>query len=316
MPSPSVIPNPKFNADAAAKELRDAMKGIGTDEGKIIKTLAHHSNAQRQEIAAKFALAYGKSLIDDLKNELGGKLEDVVLAVMATPADYAAQCLRKAMKGAGTDEEVLIEILISSSNKEIEAIKESYTKQFKRDLVADVKSETSGRFERILFSCLQGTRDESGKIDRAKAATDAHALFEAGTAHWGTDESEFNRVLLTNSRAQLKVICEEYSKINEEDLDRSIKKEMSGTAQKAFRAIVGTARDAPAYFAARLYEAMEGAGTNDFDLIRIVVTRSEIDMNDIKHAFYNMYAKTLEQFISGDCSGDYKKMLLALIGAQ
>lgn len=57
------------------------------------------------------------------------------------------------------------------------------------------------------FFRSQGTRDESGKIDRAKAATDAHALFEAGTAQWGTDESEFNRVLLTNSRAQLKGGC-------------------------------------------------------------------------------------------------------------
>ena len=46
---------------------------------------------------------------------------------------------------------------------------------------------------------------------------------------------------------------------------------------------------------------------------RIVVSRSEIDLGDIKNAFQEKFGKTLEDFIAGDTSGDYKKVLLSLV---
>jgi annexin A7/11 len=59
---------------------------------------------------------------------------------------------------------------------------------------------------------------------------------------------------------------------------------------------------------------MAGFGTYDRDLIRLVVTRCEVDMADIKEEFNKKYGKTLKSFIKGDTSGDYKHALYALIG--
>ncbi|XP_046686825.1 annexin B9-like [Homalodisca vitripennis] len=53
---------------------------------------------------------------------------------------------------------------------------------------------------------------------------------------------------------------------------------------------------------------MAGVGTKDKTLIRIIVSRSEIDLGDIKRAFEEKYGKPLETYITGDTSGDYKKV--------
>lgn len=58
---------------------------------------------------------------------------------------------------------------------------------------------------------------------------------------------------------------------------------------------------------------MSGAGTNDRALIRLIVTRCEVDMEDIKREFSAKYGKSLESFIKDDTSGDYKKLLIALV---
>ena len=58
----------------------------------------------------------------------------------------------------------------------------------------------------------------------------------------------------------------------------------------------------------------QGLGTDDATLIRIVVTRSEVDMVEVKQSFLTNYHKTLAKMIQDDCSGDYKRMLVAIVG--
>lgn len=73
------------------------MKGIGTDEKAIIQVIGHTSNKQRQEILIMFKTMYGKDLISDLKSELSGDLEELILALFGSAGCYDAWCLNKAI---------------------------------------------------------------------------------------------------------------------------------------------------------------------------------------------------------------------------
>ena len=53
-----------------------------------------------------------------------------------------------AMRGPGTDEETLIELLCTRTNAGIEAIKEAYSETHGRDLESDIESETRGDFKK------------------------------------------------------------------------------------------------------------------------------------------------------------------------
>ncbi|XP_062586906.1 annexin A4-like [Saccostrea cucullata] len=302
-----------FNAESDANILKKAMKGLGTDEESIINILGHRSNAQRQEIKKVYHTLFGKALVKELKSELGGNFENVILALMVPPAEYDADELKRAMKGIGTDEDRLIEILCSRTNDELRAINRAYESKYKTVLEKDIKSETSGDFKRLLVSLLTCGRQENNNIDLQKAETDAKRLYEAGENMWGTDEAVFNSILVLQSYPQLRAVFDMYSNIAKKDIEDSIKSEMSGDLKAGMLAVVRIVKNKAAFFAKKLYDSMKGLGTDDDDLIRIIVSRSEKDMDEIKKEFQRLYGKTLEDFIKGDTSGDYKNILLALI---
>lgn len=59
---------------------------------------------------------------------------------------------------------------------------------------------------------------------------------------------------------------------------------------------------------------MDGAGTDDLTLIRIIVTRSESDLQHVKKEFERLYDRTLLSAVKSETSGDYKRALCAIIG--
>lgn len=307
---------PDFNPSSDAEVLYNAMKGLGSDKETILELITSRSNAQRQEICAAYKSQYGKDLIGDLKYELTGKLERLIVGLMRPTAYHDAKEIKDAIEGIGTDEKCLIEILASRNNKQIHDLVNAYKDAYGRDLEADIVSDTSGHFKKMLVVLLQGTREEDDVVSEDLVEQDAQDLFDAGEVQWGTDEAKFITILGNRSVTHLQMVFDKYEKIANKEIEDSIRGELSGDFEKLMLAVVQCIRSVPMYFAKRLFKAMKGLGTADNTLIRIMVSRAEIDMLDIREFFRLSYEKSLYNMIKDDTSGEYKRSLLKLCGGD
>lgn len=309
----TVTPLANFDPDKDAEILRKAMKGAGTDETAIIHVLSNRTNQQRQKISEAFFNKNKKDLLEELKSEVSGNLKSTIVALMTKPTEYDAQSCNKAIAGVGTDEDTLVEILSTRSYEERQDIAEAYKKLYEKNLVDDIKGDTSGAFGKLLLTLMTTTRDPSIKMNAATAKEDAKSLHEAGVKKFGTDKGTFNTIFATRSFPHLREVFKEYQTLSKHSMEEDIKKEMSGEYERAFLDLITMVKDLGLYFAKRIEQAVKGVGTKDHQLIRIVVTRCEKDMVQIKEAYRKHFDKTLQSAIEDDTSGDYKKALLALI---
>ena len=295
-----------------AEQLRKAMEGFGTDENALIKIVANRTNAQRQKIKADYKATYGRDLIEDLKKELHGKFEDAMVALFLDPIEYDAESLRKSMKGAGTDEDTLIEIIASRPPPILKHIVDKYEQLYNRKLEEDIHKETSGTLRNLLISLVQCRRSVNPHPDQAQCDKIAKEIFEAGEAKLGTDESVFNKYFASLSPAELVAVAQAYHKQTGHTILQAIDKEFHSASKKAFRTIVYACISPSEYFATRVQDAIKGFGTNDKLLIRILITRDEIDMPAIKQYYKQLYGKDMVEAVKSDISGDYRNLMVEL----
>ena len=299
-------------AQADAEALRKAMKGFGTDEAALIKICANRNNTQRQQIKQAYKALYGRDLITDLKSELHGKFEDAMVALFADPIEYDADELRAAMKGVGTNEDTLIEIIASRTPQVLNAVKQRYQEKYKRNLEDDVRKETSGTLQKLLISLLQCRRNVNPRPDPNQCAAIAQEIYTAGEKKLGTDESTFNKYFCTLSPHELACVSQQYHKLTGHTILQAIDKEFHGDSKKALRTIVYATLSPSEYFATRVNDAIKGWGTKDHLLIRILISRDEIDMPMIKQYYKQLYGKDMVQAVKSDISGDYQKLMVEL----
>uniref|UniRef100_A0A3Q3K738 Annexin n=1 Tax=Monopterus albus TaxID=43700 RepID=A0A3Q3K738_MONAL len=291
----TVPPYPNFNASNDAAVLKSAIESKGVDEDVINAVLVKRNNEQRQKIKAVYEANAGKKLEVALKKALKSDHEDICLALLMPPAYYDAFLFRKATKGVGTKEDVLVEILATRTNQEICEIKKVFKEEYKEELEDVIKNETSGDFNKALLAMLQANKDESNVVDMAQAKKDAEALFEAGENTKGTNVSTFIDILTTRSGPQL----------------------AQSECSKCVNAscVVKCAWNTPAFFAEKLHLAIKGLGTNEATLTRVLVSRSEVDLKKIVEEYRAMYGTSLQEHIVKDTSAYYQKILIGLCGA-
>ena len=302
-----------FNPIEDAKAIREAIskpKNMAT----LIQIVAHRSNNQRQQISTTYYDTYKTSLKDDLKKELSGNFKEAVIALFCTPVEYDCIQLHKAMKGLGTNEDTLIEILATRSNERIKEIIQLYSQIIQRDLLKDIQSDTSGFFREVLKKLLEASRSNNPYPDESESEKCAREIYNSIKGKKEDLQNTFIYIFTKKSREELASISKIYFTWYSKTLLQVVEELFSGDSKRVLKAIIYALLSPSEYFAYRINKAVKGLGTNDTILIRVLVSRDEIDIERIKRYYKQLYKIDLYKAIEKDTSGDYRNLLLELIG--
>ncbi|CAN1224720.1 Annexin D6 [Linum perenne] len=240
--------------------------------------------------------------------------EDAEELNKAFRAERDAYLAHEAAKKFSTNYLIVMEIACSRSSDDLFKIRQAYHARYKKSLEEDVMDQAKGEFRKLLAPLMTAFRyDEGIQADLSLAKSEAKILHDKISAKAYCDD-EIVRILSTRSKPQLNATFNQYNDAFGSTITKHLKTDPKDEYLKLLRAAIKCLTYPEKYFEKVLRLSMKGFGTDEDSLTRGVVTRAEVDMQRIKEEYLRRNSVTLESAISGDTSGDYAKMLLALIG--
>jgi annexin A7/11 len=257
-----------------------------------------------------------RNLITDLEKETSGYFAKGLVEIARGPLVSDCYNLMEAMKGLGTKEVILDDILIGRSNADMNAIKEKYQQLFHRTLEADLKSDLSAATEQMYMMIIAGRRAEDSHPVNPQEIEQAVTQLQAGMGGFaGKNTAQICQILTSKNDAQIKAIAQLYQQRYQKSLDTQIKSAFSGHMEDALRLLVARASNRAEAEAVRLEEAMAGIGTKDNLLVMRVVRChwNQQFMSAVSAEFKRVVKKDLVKRIEGETRGDYEKLMVACV---
>jgi len=273
---------------------------------------------QRDELDDYFMAKYGKDMPTYFRNNISSSEVRAILRALAIgPLAHDVELLNQALAGLGTNEMLLTELLLNREQEELNMLIEAYKARYSRHLVDDVKSNLSGKLERLFVMALNLQRaPDSMVVDRTQVSIDVDRLIDAAK---GKEAGPFIEIFVLRNRPHLAAVITAYGQ-RHKSLSKVVKKTFSGALEDALLYILhglkakrdgqGVWRDAKL-----LEQTMAGLGTRNAALVYRVL-RAHWDrarFARVQKAYRVRYGRTLEARIRGDTSGAYREALVMLV---
>ncbi|KAM0951074.1 putative annexin [Dioscorea sansibarensis] len=303
---PEHVPSPVEDAE----QLRKAFQGWGTDDKTVIAILAHRNSTQRKHIQEAYEELHKESLTKRLESELNGDYEKAVYRWMFNPIEREAVLANIALKKS-VDHPVIIEIACVNSPADLLVIKQAYQALYEHSLEEDVAARTSGDLRKLLTGLVGTYRYNGDEVDVKLAQSEALILHEA-IKHKNYNHEDIIRILTTRSKAQLNATFNRYKDEHAITITKALSADSANEFVSALYVTIKCIVSPLKYYEKLLRNALNKS--DDDSLSRVIVTRAEKDLKEIKELYLKRTNITLEQAISKKESGNYRSFLLALLG--
>lgn len=294
------------------------MKGFGTDESTLIRILSKPDPLQMALLKNTYNQRLRRDLERDIRSETSKYFRDGLVALVQGPLVHDVHTVQLAIKGLGTKESMLNDVLLGRSNADMRAIKQVYQQTYGRTLEADVKGDLSMKTEKLFEMVMSATRNEdSAPVIPAELDRDCADLHRAMDARIGTDQITVCSILSKRSDGQIRALAHHWQQKYHSSLEKVIASEFSGHMKDALLLMVRRASDRAMSDATQLEDAMAGPGTRDALLVQRVVRVhwDRAHMDQVKRAYNHRYKKDLIQRVKGEIHIDrhYEALMVACL---
>ena len=273
-----------------------------SDNTKIVEFICKLNKEQRLKLKETYVASYGTELIKDLEKVLSGNVEKLVCGLIKSFIDFDAEQIYLSMKGLGTDEDTLSEMIATKPSRHLNKIKQRYPELYNETLENDIKGDTSDYYRNILIAMIQGGRSDNPYPNSQKMKDIVNKLNDDNE----NIKESFVSYLVNCSYGEICTICREYEKIHNKNILEGIKNKFGKDEYNFFNVLLNYISDPGKFFAEKIH------GFKDKDLIRIIVSNEEI-LNDIKDAYKELYNTELIDDIKNNTDGDFQIGLSILI---
>ena len=100
----------------------------------------------------------GMNLVKTIETKLPSKMKTFLrelIYCVVNPAEIFAEKARKAIKGLGTDTNLLERVIITRAKVDMKYIKEYYKDKYKIEMEKDVIGDTSGMYQKLLLALME-----------------------------------------------------------------------------------------------------------------------------------------------------------------
>lgn len=310
-----LTPDCGIEIDDICNEIHEACKGWGKDSKRLIAALGNTTGEERKKIALRYPELHDKDLRKLMKEECGKSDFGMAMQYLGLgPVEAECMMIKKAVDGLGSDKLLLYSILCGRSNEDMVLLKKTYYKQYTDDLVARISGEVGGDLKKIIMSAVQAAEEDFDPDFHTtdKAEEDAEALYKAGQGRWGTDESAMAKIVVLSPPKYLKLVNEVYADKYGYTLFKAFEKELNHLGGEAALFTLGMKLKPYETIAGLIKKATKGLGTNEI-LLTCNIIRYQDLMGLVYVAHEDMFEKSIHKRVKDETSGDYKKVLLALL---
>ncbi|CAL6007839.1 Annexin_2 [Hexamita inflata] len=191
-----------------ANEIHQACKCAGTDELRILNVMTQCSMEDLLWVTRAYYVSFGQPISRLLKKETSGKFRDIIMGLFEGRYQYWARKIRQAIKGIGTDEKSLIELVLMGNADDWHSIRKEYFNAYARNVMNDISDKTAKNSDwaKLLRGWIFQTRHS-----RFQPEKDAKELYSAIKGA-ETNVEMFIRLLCSTTHEEFGQIVRIYQK--------------------------------------------------------------------------------------------------------